>query len=284
MFNSPDSMLRLANGVGLPSLTCGTWHATNYNNGGEKLRTALRLGYRSFDSAQVYGNGQAIADALAAEGIARSDVFLTSKIWVTHRSFDAAIEAFEHECRTLGTDYLDLLLIHWPSAHGPALSWQSQNAGSWRALEHLYETGRVRAIGVSNFLVHHLVPLLARAKVMPMVNQLELHAGYTQAAAVNFCRKKGIAVQSWGPFGRGALLKNLEVLRVAQRYGVSSAQVLIRWCLDLGLPTIPRSFSPEHLKANLDVFGFSLSGEDVAKLCNITPNGFSGMHPDTVSF
>lgn len=284
MLNHPQSGIRLTNGVGLPCLSFGTWHLSNHDDAVRTLLSAVEAGYRSFDSAQIYNNAKLIGEAVARSELPRGDFFLTSKIWVTHYSYEATREAVRALLRDFGTTYLDALLIHWPSAHGDALFWQSRNAGAWRAFEELYEEGRVRAIGVSNFLPHHLVPLLSRARVAPMINQLEIHAGYTQAHAVNFCRQHGIAVQSWGPFGRGQLLGNATVAKIAQAHNATPSQVLLRWCLDQGIPTIPRSHMPEHIRENLQVFDFTLTSDEIYTLSNLEVSGFSGLHPDTVSF
>lgn len=284
MLNHPHSALRLSNGTGLPCLSFGTWHLTDPDEARRILHGAIEAGYRSFDSAQIYNNTKYIGEAIAHSGLPREAFFLTSKIWVTHHSYEGTIEAVKQILEDFRTSYLDSLLIHWPSAHGDPLLWQSRNAGTWRAFEALYDAGLVRAIGVSNFLPHHLVPLLSRARIAPMINQLEIHAGYPQAHAVNFCRRHGIIAQSWGPFGRGQLLANEKVLAVAKRHGVTTSQVLLRWCLDQGLPTIPRSHRPEHFRENLDVFHFTLEAEEIEALSTLDTTGFSGLHPDTVSF
>lgn len=284
MLNHPHSGIALKNGTGLPGLSFGTWHLTNPEEANRILTTAIEAGYRSFDSAQIYNNASFLGEAIAHCGIPREAFFLTSKIWVTHHSYEDTIEAVKTLLTEFRTGYLDALLIHWPSAHGDALLWQSRNAGTWRAFEDLYESGVVHAIGVSNFLPHHLVPLLSRARIAPMINQLEIHAGYPQAHAVNFCRRAGIVVQSWGPFGRGQLLDNPFVREIAERHGATPAQVLIRWCLDQGIPTIPRSHQTLHFKENLNVFHFTLDEAEIRTLANLPVTGFSGLHPDTVSF
>ena len=175
----------LANDVKMPTIGFGTWQIPINENFDSTIQTAIQLGYRQFDTAQIYNNAQRMGEAIRASDVPRSEFFLTSKIWASHRSYESAREAYEMILTQMQTDYLDLLLIHWPAAQGEPMVWQAQNAGAWRALEELYTEGRVRAIGVSNFLPHHLVPLLARARVKPMVNQLEIHPGYAQPAAVN---------------------------------------------------------------------------------------------------
>ena len=162
------------------TISFGTWQIPINENFDSTIQTAIQLGYRQFDTAQIYNNAQRMGEAIRASDVPRSEFFLTSKIWASHRSYESAREAYEMILTQMQTDYLDLLLIHWPAAQGEPMVWQAQNAGAWRELEELYTEGRVRAIGVSNFLPHHLVPLLARARVKPMVNQLEIHPGYVQ--------------------------------------------------------------------------------------------------------
>ena len=160
--------------------------------------------------------------------------------------------------------------------------WQAQNAGAWRALEELYTEGRVRAIGVSNFLPHHLVPLLARARVKPMVNQLEIHPGYAQPAAVNFCRAKGIQVQAWSPLGRGTLLRHALLEKIAAAHGKTPAQVCVRWSLQNGFLPLPKSVNPDRIRQNGDVFDFSLTDEDMKAISSLETIGRLGPHPDTI--
>ena len=175
----------LANDVKMPTIGFGTWQIPINENFDSTIQTAIQLGYRQFDTAQIYNNAQRMGEAIRASDVPRSEFFLTSKIWASHRSYESAREAYEMILTQMQTDYLDLLLIHWPAAQGEPMVWQAQNAGAWRALEELYTEGRVRAIGVSNFLPHHLVPLLARARVKPMVNQLEIHPGYAQPPSIS---------------------------------------------------------------------------------------------------
>ena len=212
-------------------------------------------------------------------GIPRSEFFLTSKIWASHRSYESASDAYELIRDQMQVDYLDLLVIHWPAAQGEPMVWQAQNAGTWRAFEKLYRDRAVRAIGVSNFLPHHLVPMLARASIRPMVNQLEIHPGYSQRAAVRFCMDRGIRVQAWSPLGRGTLLKH-----IAAAHGVTAAQIALRWLIELGIAPIPKATDFHHQKSNLDVFSFSLTDDERAELMHMPQTAFSGLHPDTVTF
>ena len=276
--------VKLANGVEMPTIGFGTWQIPINEHFQSTIQTAIQLGYRHFDTAQIYNNAALIGDVIRESGIPRSEFFLTSKIWASHRSFESAEDAYAMILEQLQVDYLDLLLIHWPAAQGEPMVWQAQNAGTWRAFEKIYKAGAVRAIGVSNFLPHHLVPLLARAKVKPMVNQLEIHPGYPQRAAVRFCMDRGILVQAWSPLGRGTLLRHPTLERIASVHGVTPAQVALRWCIDLGIAPIPKATDFHHQKENLDVFGFELTPEERDELTLMPQTAFSGLHPDTVTF
>lgn len=284
MFSSFDDKFELTNGVQIPCMGFGTWQVPNDSSLENAVSSSLQLGYRLFDTAQIYANAAAIGHAVHANGMSREQVFITSKIWASHRSYEGVMTAFKDTLEQLKTSYLDMLLIHWPAAQGEPMIWQSQNAGTWRALEDLYEERLVRVIGVSNFLPHHLVPLLARARIKPMVNQLEVHPGHPQFAAVNFCFKHRIAVQAWSPLGRGTLIHNSTIRDIAEAHNVSPAQVAIRWSLQHGFMPIVKALTLEHLIENSKVFDFTLTAEDMARLDNLPPVSFSGLHPDTVTF
>ena len=231
-----------------------------------------------------YGNASAIGRGVLLSDLPRAEIFISSKIWTSHRSYDGVMRAFTDIIEQLKTTYLDQLLIHWPATQGEPMIWQSQNAGTWRALEDLYEQGAVKVIGVSNFLPHHLVPLLARARIRPMVNQLEIHPGYPQFAAVNFCFKQNIAVQAWSPLGRGGLTHHPLLIELGEKYGVSPALIALRWSLQHGFIPVVKALDAEHMKSNLDAFGLTLEDEDMTRLDTMQQVAFSGLHPDTVTF
>ena len=199
------SGFKLSNGVTMPCIGLGTWQVPDDDVLVKAIHSAVNLGYRHIDTAHIYGNERSVGVAVRTCGVPRSKLFVTSKLWNTDRGYKETLEAFERTMDALQIGYLDLFLMHWPAARGEAMTWQSINSGTWRAMEEIYRRGRVRAIGVSNFLVHHLVPLLARAEVVPMVNQIEFHPGYMQKATFDFCRSHGIQVEAWSPLGRGAL-------------------------------------------------------------------------------
>lgn len=276
--------VKLANGVEMPTIGFGTWQIPINEHFQSTIQTAIQLGYRHFDTAQIYNNAALIGDVIRESGIPRSEFFLTSKIWASHRSFESAEDAYAMILEQLQVDYLDLLLIHWPAAQGEPMVWQAQNAGTWRAFEKIYKAGAVRAIGVSNFLPHHLVPLLARAKVKPMVNQLEIHPGYPQRAALRFCMDHGILVQAWSPLGRGGLTHHPLLIELGEKYGVSPALIALRWSLQHGFIPVVKALDAEHMKSNLDAFGLTLEDEDMTRLDTMQQVAFSGLHPDTVTF
>ena len=284
MFSSIDDKLALSNGIQMPCMGFGTWQVPADSTLEETVVSALQIGYRFFDTAQIYGNASAIGRGIQASGIPREKIFISSKIWTSSRSYDGVMRAFSNILDDLKTSYLDQLLIHWPATQGEPMIWQSQNAGTWRALEELYDKGAVKVIGVSNFLPHHLVPLLARARIRPMVNQLEIHPGYPQFATVNFCFKQGIAVQAWSPLGRGGLTHHPILIELGEKYGVTPAQIAIRWSLQHGFVPIVKALDIGHMKSNIDSFGFTLSDDDMKQLDMMQQVAFSGLHPDTVTF
>lgn len=284
MFSSIDDKLALSNGIQMPCMGFGTWQVPADSTLEETVVSALQIGYRFFDTAQIYGNASAIGRGIQASGVPRDKIFISSKIWTSSRSYDGVMRAFSNILDDLKTSYLDQLLIHWPATQGEPMIWQSQNAGTWRALEELYDKGAIKVIGVSNFLPHHLVPLLARARIRPMVNQLEIHPGYPQFATVNFCFKQGIAVQAWSPLGRGGLTHHPILIELGEKYGVTPAQIAIRWSLQHGFVPIVKALDIGHMKSNIDSFGFTLSDDDMKQLDMMQQVAFSGLHPDTVTF
>ena len=276
--------LALSNGVTMPCIGLGTCQIPDDDNLVRAIHHAIELGYRHIDTAPIYGNERSVGKAVNSCGLPRSKIFVTSKLWNTDRGYQETLAAFNRTIDALGLDYLDLYLIHWPAARGEPMTWQSINSGTWRAMEELYESGRARAIGVSNFLVHHLVPLLARAKVVPMVNQLEFHPGFMQKQTVEFCHAHNIHVSAWSPFGRGAIINNPLLQRIAVDHDVTTAQVCLRWCLQHGSTALPRSMDFAHQKANADLFSFNLSQEEMALIDSMPQTGFSGLDPDHVTF
>lgn len=278
------SGFKLSNGVTMPCIGLGTRQVPDDDVLVKAIHSAVNLGYRHIDTAHIYGNERSVGVAVRTCGVPRSKLFVTSKLWNTDRGYKETLEAFERTMDALQIGYLDLFLMHWPAARGEAMTWQSINSGTWRAMEEIYRRGRVRAIGVSNFLVHHLVPLLARAEVVPMVNQIEFHPGYMQKATFDFCRSHGIQVEAWSPLGRGALIHHPVLVELAQQHGVTTAQIALRCCLQHGVAAVPKSLNPERQKQNAELFSFNLTPEEMERLDNLPQACFSGLDPDHVTF
>lgn len=273
----------LRNGVAVPCLGFGTWQiAEKYMR--DAVFAALDAGYRHFDTAAVYGNEEAVGEALRDGGVVRNELFVTGKVWNDNRGYETTIAACKASLKRLDTDYFDLYLIHWPFSAKLDDNWRGRNAETWRAMETLYREGLVRAIGVSNFLPHHLQPLIDQAVVAPMADQIELHPGQRQTETLEFCRANGILVEAWGPLGHQKLVLNDDLRAVGERYGKTAAQVCIRWGLQLGVVPLPKSRRPARILQNADVFDFALSDEDMRMIDELPYLGGSGLDPDTVRF
>lgn len=270
---------RLSNGVEIPAVGYGSYLSTE-GNGKQTIIDALDAGYRYIDTAMFYQNEAEIGEALAEYDIKREDLFLVSKVWHTMLGREKTLQSFEASLKALGTDYLDMFLIHWPMGPDKDTDWLALQTETWKLMEELYEAGRVRAIGLSNFLPHHIEPLIKNVKIMPMLDQLELHVGYMQEYALNYLRSKGIVIQAWSPLGRARVLNDERVLAIAEKYGRSAAQILLRYLLDRDIAVIPKASSKERMKQNLDVFDFRLTEEEISYLSCIPETGWSGEHPD----
>jgi diketogulonate reductase-like aldo/keto reductase len=222
-----------------------------------------------------------VGRAILESGIPRADIFVTTKLWNTERGYDSTLRAFDASLKRLNLDYIDLYLIHWPATK---VDGDRINAETWRAFEQLHDDGLIRSLGLSNFLVHHLRPLLDVVRIKPVVNQIEFHPGLMQAETVDFCKSQGILVEAWGPLGSGRLLNNGQLSEMASRYGVSVAQLCIRWCLQHGVLPLPKSVNPARIDENANVFSFTISDVDLRILDDFPDVGSSGQHPDTIPF
>ncbi|MFE2581778.1 aldo/keto reductase [Streptomyces sp. NPDC059378] len=263
----------LNNGVEMPQLGFGVWQVPDAE-AEQAVATALEAGYRSIDTAAIYGNEEGTGKAIAACGIPREDVFVTTKLWNSDQGYDATLRAFDTSLHKLGLDYLDLYLIHWP------LPSRDTYVDTYKALEKLYADGRVRAIGVSNFLPEYLERLISETSVIPTVNQIELHPYLQQHVSRELHAQQGIATEAWSPLGQGkGLLEVPAIVAIAQKHNRTPAQVVLRWHLQLGNVVIPKSVTPSRIKENIDVFDFVLDAEDLAAISALNEDRRIGPDP-----
>ncbi|MCQ1995406.1 aldo/keto reductase [Arthrobacter sp. zg-Y1171] len=276
----PAARIPLNNGVLMDQVGFGTYKIPA-DDAARLCLEALGAGYRHLDTAALYGNeagvGEAVNTFTRANGVDRSDIFVTSKVWNTDQGYDSTLRAFDASLSRLGLDYLDLYLIHWPCPQ------RGQFVDTYRALEELYAAGRVRAIGVSNFQPGHLRQLLDATGIVPAVNQIELHPWLAQEELRQLHQRLGIRTAAWSPLGRGAVLADPVVVRIAAELGRTPAQVILRWHLDLGNIVIPKASSPERIAGNLDLYSFELTGDHRTALNGLDRGQRSGSHPDEVN-
>lgn len=255
---------QLNNGVKILVLGFGTFKAKNGEEAYRAVLEALKAGYRHIDTAAIYQNEESVGQAIKDSGVPREELFVTTKLWNSQQTYEQARQAFEESLENLGLEYLDLYLIHWPNPKPLRENdqWKIRNAEVWRAMEDLYQEGKIRAIGVSNFLPHHLDALLETAKIFPAVNQVRLAPGVYQDQVVAYCREKGILLEAWGPFGQGELFDSKQVQEIAANHGKSVAQIALAWSLAEGFLPLPKSVTASRIQANLDCFGIELSHEE----------------------
>lgn len=258
------STVTLNNGVQMPVLGLGTFQSKSGGETRQAVLWALEAGYRHIDTAAAYGNEQDVGTAIGESGIPRQEIFITTKIWNADQGYESTLRAYDASCRRLGVEMVDLLLIHWPI--------RDRRADTWRALVHLYQQGRVRAVGVSNYTITHLRELLMDSPVVPAVNQYETSPFNTRQALADFCREHGIQVESYSPLVRGRKLDDPALAEIAGRYGKTPAQVLIRWALEKGMVVIPKSVRRERIIENSAVFDFALTPADMQRLDGLNEN------------
>jgi len=263
----------LNNGVEMPQLGFGVWQVPD-DEAAKAVATALEAGYRSIDTAAIYENERGTGEAVAASGIPREELFVTTKLWNSEQGYDSTLRAFDASLERLGLDHVDLYLIHWPV---PA---KDAYVDTYRALEKIHAEGRARAIGVSNFLPEHLERLTAETGVVPAVNQIELHPQLAQAESRALHARLGIATEAWSPLGQGRGLLDVPALvAVARKHGRTPAQAVLRWHLQLGNVVIPKSVTPSRIQENIDVFDFELDAEDMAAIAALDEGGRLGPNP-----
>lgn len=269
----------LSNGVKIPCVAYGTYKAKD-ENGADIISAAVEEGYRYFDTASYYETEEYVAEAIRRSRLPRENFFIATKLWKEQMGYEGALKAFEESLKCLNTDYLDLYLIHWPKPTADYKDWKQLDIDTWRALEKLYKEGKVRAIGVSNFLPHHLDNLLENCEIKPMVNQIEYHAGYTQEATVQYCKQHDILVQAWSPISRGRIFHDVTLIELAEKYQVSIAKLCLRFCIQNGIIPLPKAAGRERMRENMNLFDFEISDEDMKRINTIPQVGWSGEHPD----
>lgn len=269
----------LSNGVKIPCVAYGTYKAKD-ENGADIISAAVEEGYRYFDTASFYETEEYVAEAIRRSGLPREDFFIATKLWKDQMGYEETLKAFEASCKCLNTDYIDLYLIHWPKPTPDYKDWKQLNIDTWRAMEKLYKEGKIRAIGVSNYLPHHLDNIFENCEIKPMVNQIEYHAGYTQEATVQYCKQHGILVQAWSPLSRGRIFHDVTLIELAEKYNVSVAKLALRFCIQNGIVPLPKAASRERMRENRNLFDFEISDEDMKRINTIPQVGWSGEHPD----
>lgn len=276
MLNNLQSTTTLNNGVKMPWFGLGVFKVEEGPELVNAVKMAIKHGYRSIDTAAIYENEEGVGQGIKESGIAREDLFVTSKVWNADLGYESTLAAYQTSLDKLGLEYLDLYLIHWPVA--------GKYKEAWRALETLYKEGRVRAIGVSNFQVHHLEDLLKDAEIKPMVNQVEYHPRLTQNEVQAFCRENGIQMEAWSPLMQGQLLDNEVLVDIAAKYNKSVAQIILSWDLQNGVVTIPKSTKEHRIIENSQVFDFELTQEDMQQINELNQNHRVGPDPDNFDF
>ena len=266
----------LANGVEMPILGLGVYKMTDPQETIEAITKALQVGYRAIDTAALYYNEEQVGEAIRHSGVPREEIFVTTKVWNTDQGYDNTLKAFETSLKKLNMDYVDLYLTHWPV--------EGKYPDTYRAIERLYEEKLIRVPGVSNHHEHHLEQILRVANVPPMVNQVEAHPYLSQEPLRAFCRQHNIAVTAWSPLGRGGVLQDETIVKIAEKYGKSAAQVVLRWHLQHDIIVIPKSVTPSRIEENANIFDFELSTEDLVTINALNRNQRFGKDPDNFHF
>ena len=283
MFNSLKDTFTLNNGYKIPCIGFGTWQTPDGETAIKSVKEAINLGYKHIDTAAAYGNETSIGKAIKESGVNRSELFITSKVWNKDRGYKTTLAAFEKTINDLQLDYLDLYLIHWPASVNKFNDWDNINLETWRAMTELYKAGKIKSIGVSNFIPHHLKSLM-ETEVKPMVDQIEFHPGFMQEETFKYCNDNNILVEAWSPLGTGKMLNNETLKTIASKYNKSAAQLCIRWCLQNNTLPLPKSVTASRIKENTEIFDFVISDEDMKTINAMEYCGGSGYHPDKVNF
>ncbi|MEP3046934.1 MAG: aldo/keto reductase [Roseibium sp.] len=270
--------IEFADGREIPQVGLGVWQTPN-ETADAAVQAALNGGYRHIDTASVYENEEGVGKGINGSDVAREDIFLTTKLWNDTQGYDSALKGFDASLKRLGTDYVDLYLIHWPSPH------RGLYLETWKSFIKLKEEGRAKSIGVSNFCAEHLEKIIGETGVKPVLNQIELHPDFQQKELRAFHGKHGIVTQSWSPLGQGGLLDQADIAKIASKHGRSTAQIIIRWHIQQGLVVIPKSVHPDRIKQNFQVFDFELDEQDLARMAKLDgPDNRVGPDPMLAAF
>jgi diketogulonate reductase-like aldo/keto reductase len=273
----------LNDGSKLPKTGFGTYN-DEFADNKDVILQAIECGYRFFDTASLYETERSLDNALKESGLSRSDVIIETKLWIDEMGAENVNKAFERSLNRLQTDYVDIYMIHWPRQSGADdEDWKALDIETWRAMEALVDQGKVRRLGLSNFLPHHLKNILDNCRIKPVVDQLELHPGYSQERAVAYCQDNGVIPMAWSPLGRGrenATIGNAILVKLAKKYGKSIQQINLRFLLQKGILPIPKASTSEHMKSNMDVFDFELSEDDISMLSCMPQTAWLEEHPD----
>lgn len=275
-----EKCFSLNNGMKIPVTGYGTYKLTDDYEGAISVTRAIKAGYRLIDCATAYDNQRAVGQGIKDSGICRAELSITGKVWITDLGYDSTLRSVERTLRELDLDYLDLYLIHWPASPAHTDKWKEINRETWRALESLVDEHVVCAIGLSNFMPRHIEPLLAGANIPPCINQLEFNPGCQQRECHQYCNDNGIRLEGWSPLARGRIFEDDTLNAIALKHGVTVAQVCLRWELQTGVISLPKSKSPERINNNLDIFNFELDSTDMHMIASLPPFGMSGLDPD----
>jgi len=268
--------VKLVNGVEMPYFGLGVFKTKEGSEIENSVKWALESGYRHIDTAAIYKNEKGVGNAIKASGIPRNELFITTKSWNDNQRNDTVIKGFEESLHLLQSDYVDLYLIHWPV--------KGKYTETWKVMEEIYSSGRAKAIGVSNFLQHHLEDVFKIAEIKPMVDQVECHPYLVQQSLIDFCQANDIVFEAWSPIMRGAVNDIPLLIELSEKYKKTPVQIVLRWDLQKGIVTIPKSVHQERIKSNIDIFDFELSVEDVLLIDSLDKDEHFGAHPDTFTF
>jgi methylglyoxal/glyoxal reductase len=265
----------LANGVKIPSIGFGTYKLGSNEDTIKSVKSAISIGYRHIDTASFYKNEEAVGIGIKESKVNREEIFIATKLWNDDHGYEKTMKSFNESIKRLGVKYLDLYLVHWPN---------KLNAETWKAFEDLYEQGKVKAIGVCNFKEGHIEELRKTAKIMPMVNQVEVHPYRTQRDIISYCEKNNIQVVAWGPIMRGRIFSDTIMIKLSEKYNKSIPQITLRWHIQNGIIPIPKSSNVERMKSNLDIFDFEISNEDMILINNLNKDENVSGVPDNTTY